>query len=237
MKPTAALVDAGPSTRTSTPTTLATRTASRAIPLPSPCRSSSSPRSPTSSGGDWARLPRFASSATLGSGAFVTVPVEDDDWLRIAQLVSRYRDLPLGTVDASTVAAAERLGIRTIATLDRRRFGVVRPAHADAFELIPWSPDPSPLAPSSARPRSLSGATGAVGDSVGRRRLCAESSGRSRRCTGRGSCPRAPPEDPPCGRRVACPSLRARAGSGRASRALPRAPCPAALRAVARLVA
>ncbi|MHB8469680.1 MAG: type II toxin-antitoxin system VapC family toxin [Gaiellaceae bacterium] len=73
----------------------------------------------------------------LANRAFVTIPVEENDWLRIAELVSRYRDLRLGTVDASVVAAAERLGVTTIATLDRRHFGVVRPAHIAAFELIP----------------------------------------------------------------------------------------------------
>jgi predicted nucleic acid-binding protein len=73
----------------------------------------------------------------LAGPAFVTVPVEEDDWLRIAEVVSRYRDLPLGTVDASIIAAAERLGVVTVATLDRRHFGVVRPAHVTALELIP----------------------------------------------------------------------------------------------------
>jgi uncharacterized protein len=73
----------------------------------------------------------------LASGAFVTIPVEAEDWLRMAELVSRYRDLPLGSVDASMVAAAERLGLATIATLDRRHFGVVRPAHVATFELMP----------------------------------------------------------------------------------------------------
>lgn len=73
----------------------------------------------------------------LASGGFVSIPVDDLDWLRIAELVGRYRDLPLGTVDASIVAAAERLGITTIATLDRRHFSVVRPAHLAAFDLIP----------------------------------------------------------------------------------------------------
>jgi hypothetical protein len=73
----------------------------------------------------------------LAGGAFVTIPVEKDDWIRIAELVSRYRDLPLGTVDASIVAAAERLGVTTVATLDRRHFDVVRPAHVAAFELAP----------------------------------------------------------------------------------------------------
>jgi uncharacterized protein len=56
---------------------------------------------------------------------------------RSAELVGAYRDLPLGAVDASVVAAAERLGVTRIATLDRRHFGVVRPAHVDAFELLP----------------------------------------------------------------------------------------------------
>ncbi len=48
-----------------------------------------------------------------------------------------YRDLPLGMVDASIVAAAERLGARTIATLDRRYFSVVRPVHILCFDLVP----------------------------------------------------------------------------------------------------
>ncbi len=47
------------------------------------------------------------------------------------------RDLPLGTVDASVVAAAERLRLNQIATLDRHHFTVVRPSHIPVFELIP----------------------------------------------------------------------------------------------------
>ncbi|MFZ0216714.1 MAG: VapC toxin family PIN domain ribonuclease, partial [Candidatus Dormiibacterota bacterium] len=50
---------------------------------------------------------------------------------------ARYRDLPLGTVDASVVTTAERLGVKEIATVDRRHFAVVRPAHTDAFTLLP----------------------------------------------------------------------------------------------------
>jgi len=73
----------------------------------------------------------------LASGAFYVEPVAVADWLRIAELVARYRDLPLGTVDASVVAAAERLGVQEIATLDRRDFTVVRPAHVGAFTLLP----------------------------------------------------------------------------------------------------
>lgn len=59
------------------------------------------------------------------------------DWLRIAELVATYRDLPLGTVDASVVAIAERREITSVATLDRQHFTVVRPAHAPAFDIVP----------------------------------------------------------------------------------------------------
>ena len=73
----------------------------------------------------------------FAAGNLMSEPVAGEDWLRIAELVGRYRDLPLGTVDASVVAAAERLHVTQIATLDRRHFTVVRPAHAPAFELLP----------------------------------------------------------------------------------------------------
>lgn len=73
----------------------------------------------------------------LANGAFNVEPVAAMDWLRIAELVARYRDLPLGTVDASVVAAAESLGLKDIATLDHRHFTVVRPNHVKAFTLLP----------------------------------------------------------------------------------------------------
>jgi predicted nucleic acid-binding protein len=73
----------------------------------------------------------------LADGAFVVEPVAAEDWLRIAELVARYRDLPLGTVDASVVTAAERLGVDEVATVDRRHFTIVRPCHIEAFTLLP----------------------------------------------------------------------------------------------------
>ena len=73
----------------------------------------------------------------LASGAFTVEPVAVGDWLRVAELVARYRDLPLGTVDASVVTTAERLGVTEIATVDRRHFTVVRPRHVAAFTLLP----------------------------------------------------------------------------------------------------
>lgn len=60
------------------------------------------------------------------AGNFIAEPVAPADWLRIAELVVHHRDLSLGAVDASVIAAAERLGVPEVATLDRRHFGVVR---------------------------------------------------------------------------------------------------------------
>lgn len=73
----------------------------------------------------------------LATGSFTTEPVRPGDWLRIAELVAAYRDLPLGTVDASVIAIAERLRISTLATLDLRHFRVVRPRHVPAFQILP----------------------------------------------------------------------------------------------------
>jgi predicted nucleic acid-binding protein len=86
------------------------------------------------------RLQRAAEVLFLGDiivGNLIPEPVHASDWLRIAELVEQYSDLPLGTVDASVVAAAERLGVSTIATLDRRHFSVVRPMHVESFDLVP----------------------------------------------------------------------------------------------------
>jgi predicted nucleic acid-binding protein len=55
----------------------------------------------------------------------------------MAELVAQYRDLPLGSVDASVIAAAERRGISDLATLDRRHFSIVRPKHTESFRLWP----------------------------------------------------------------------------------------------------
>jgi uncharacterized protein len=73
----------------------------------------------------------------LASGDFTLEPVHPADLLRMAELVAQYRDLPLGSVDASVVAAAERLHVTEVATLDRRHFSIVRPQHIETFQLLP----------------------------------------------------------------------------------------------------
>ena len=57
--------------------------------------------------------------------------------LRAGELLDRYRDLQLGLVDASVVAATEMLDEPKLATLDRRHFAVIRPAHIPALTLLP----------------------------------------------------------------------------------------------------
>lgn len=79
----------------------------------------------------------FARSITQGE--LLVAPVLAPDWERVLKLVTEYRDLPLGIVDASVVALAERLNADTIATLDHRHFAVVRPNHVGAFTLVPAS--------------------------------------------------------------------------------------------------
>ena len=70
-------------------------------------------------------------------GELEVIDLLADDYVRAVALIRQYADLGLGLVDASVVAIAERLGITTIATLDRRDFAVVRPLHVTAFELVP----------------------------------------------------------------------------------------------------
>ena len=60
-----------------------------------------------------------------------------EDVERMASLVRQYSAFPLGAVDASVIAIAERHGIQQIATIDRRHFTVVRPNHVTAFKLLP----------------------------------------------------------------------------------------------------
>ncbi|HEV2108285.1 MAG TPA: hypothetical protein VGR16_08485 [Thermomicrobiales bacterium] len=55
----------------------------------------------------------------------------------MVELITTYHDFPLGTVDASVIAVAERLGIETLITLDHRHFRSVRPNHVAAFDLLP----------------------------------------------------------------------------------------------------
>lgn len=73
----------------------------------------------------------------IADGEFTIEPLDDEDLPRIADIMHAYRDLPLGFVDASVVAVAERLEAREVLTTDRKHFGVLRPRHARALSLLP----------------------------------------------------------------------------------------------------
>ena len=73
----------------------------------------------------------------LSEGDVEVEALEREDLSRAAGLLTTYADLPLGFVDASIVAVAERLKIGTLVTTDRRHFTAVRPAHVPRLRLVP----------------------------------------------------------------------------------------------------
>lgn len=84
------------------------------------------------------RLGSDAEAAFLRALAGMEIePPSGEDWPRMADLVERHADLPLGGTDASVIALAERLDAAVVITLDRRHFTAVRPRHRQAFELLP----------------------------------------------------------------------------------------------------
>ena len=60
-----------------------------------------------------------------------------EDWRRIAELVKKYGDFPLGGTDASVVATAERLATDLIVTLDRRHFEAIRFKNGKPPRILP----------------------------------------------------------------------------------------------------
>lgn len=85
-----------------------------------------------------ARLGPHAESAFLrGLTDYDVEAPAATDWERMADLVERYENFPLGGTDASVIVLAERLGTSTVVTLDRRHLAAVRPSHVDALDLLP----------------------------------------------------------------------------------------------------
>jgi predicted nucleic acid-binding protein len=72
-----------------------------------------------------------------GLGGFDVEAPAPDDWARMAELVEQYASFPLGGVDASVVATAERLKTDVIITLDQRHFAQIRPKHRRSFRILP----------------------------------------------------------------------------------------------------
>jgi uncharacterized protein len=86
------------------------------------------------------RLGPGALVALLGdieAGAYVVADLTVRDYARVRELCDRYADADIGFVDAAVLAVVERLGEPKLATLDRRHFGLLRPRHRDAIDLLP----------------------------------------------------------------------------------------------------
>ena len=73
----------------------------------------------------------------ITEGYFNYLSIELDDIRRALEIINCYRDVSLGLVDSSLVALAERYRIRSILTLDRRHFTLIRPQKIDYLELLP----------------------------------------------------------------------------------------------------
>lgn len=61
---------------------------------------------------------------------------EEPEWGRMRALMQQYRDAPMDLADASLVSAAERLGLRSVFTIDSH-FHAYRIQGKDAFHVIP----------------------------------------------------------------------------------------------------
>lgn len=73
----------------------------------------------------------------LATGRYVVENLLPEDYARAAEICERYADARIGFVDAAVLSVVERLGERKLATLDHRHFGLLRPRHVDALELVP----------------------------------------------------------------------------------------------------
>jgi predicted nucleic acid-binding protein len=73
----------------------------------------------------------------LASGAWDLAAFGADDVAAAVDIIDRYADQQIGIADASNVILASRHRTRTIATLDRRHFTVLRPASGGRFTILP----------------------------------------------------------------------------------------------------
>lgn len=75
--------------------------------------------------------------AELASGAYDLAHLDADRLRRCHQVIKRYRTLDIGVADASLVVLADERRTRTVLTLDRRHFTVLRPLGGGRFRLLP----------------------------------------------------------------------------------------------------
>jgi predicted nucleic acid-binding protein len=75
--------------------------------------------------------------AELAGGAWDLAAFDASDLAVAHKVIEQYADQAVGVADASMVVLADRLGTRTIASLDRRPFEVLRPLAGGRFSIVP----------------------------------------------------------------------------------------------------
>jgi uncharacterized protein len=73
----------------------------------------------------------------LAGGAWDLPAIAADDLGQARSVIERYADPRIGVADASNVVLATRYRTRTIVTLDRRHFNVLRPLTGGRFTILP----------------------------------------------------------------------------------------------------
>lgn len=73
----------------------------------------------------------------IAAGAYRLVELDVRGYRRAVRLECQYDDLRFGLVDACVLVTCEQLGETKVATLDRRHFSMVQPAHCDVLTLLP----------------------------------------------------------------------------------------------------
>ena len=73
----------------------------------------------------------------VAGGDLIQKNLDDDDMVRVVELMRQYQGFPLGITDASVIALAERIKASSVATLDHRHFHAIKPAHTTALTLLP----------------------------------------------------------------------------------------------------
>ena len=73
----------------------------------------------------------------LSGGAWELAGFGAEELARARSIIAKYRGQEIAMADASNVVLAERHRTRTIVTLDRRHFSVLRPITGGRFTLLP----------------------------------------------------------------------------------------------------
>lgn len=74
--------------------------------------------------------------AELSGGAYELAAMDAEDLAEATRVVRRYADLGIGLADASLAVLAKRYRTRTILTLDRKHFSVMRPLDGGVFTIV-----------------------------------------------------------------------------------------------------